>query len=157
MSTNVYTVYTYLSVDIYECMSNVSITCSYRQCVLSPYISCYICICSSILSVVHSHSNRMYMKCCDVSYHNWVSMVTWVTAYSEGQVAASGGYGSSSRPFIRCRRTFFFEEKYSWFLHENKLSCYIFFVSMWYLKLQKSFIFQSQTFTFPRLHLAFRL
>lgn len=43
--------YIYLSVDIYECMSNVSITCRYRQYVLSPYISCYICICFFILSV----------------------------------------------------------------------------------------------------------
>lgn len=41
MNIYMYTVYTYLSVDIYECMSNVSVTCRYRQ-----YISCYICICS---------------------------------------------------------------------------------------------------------------
>lgn len=44
MNIYMYTVYTYLSVDIYECMSNVSITCRYRQYVLSLYMSCYISI-----------------------------------------------------------------------------------------------------------------
>lgn len=38
MNIYMYTVYTYLSVDIYECTSNVSITCRYRRYVLSPFI-----------------------------------------------------------------------------------------------------------------------
>lgn len=44
MNIYMYTVYTYLSVDIYECMSNVSITCSLSH---SLYSSCYnpLCIC----------------------------------------------------------------------------------------------------------------
>lgn len=36
---HVYRIYIYLSVDIYECMSNVSVTCRFRQYVSSPYIS----------------------------------------------------------------------------------------------------------------------
>lgn len=78
MNIYMYTVYTYLSVDIYECMSNVSITCRYRRYVLSPYISCYICICSSILSVpllitctlIFTHMMYMYVCDCDRKYHN---------------------------------------------------------------------------------------
>lgn len=46
MNIYMYTVYTYLSVDIYECMSNVSITCSFCRFVSRPlYIMIYIRIC----------------------------------------------------------------------------------------------------------------
>lgn len=42
MNIYMYTVYTYLSVDIYECMSNVSITCSFCRFVSRPlYLMLY--------------------------------------------------------------------------------------------------------------------
>lgn len=49
MNIYMYTVYTYLRVDIYECMSNVSITCWFRQFVSSPdiFVEAARCFCSA--------------------------------------------------------------------------------------------------------------
>lgn len=77
MNIYMYTVYTYLSVDIYECMSNVSITCRYRQYVLYIMLYLYMLLhsfCSRLTTCTLMFTYIMYMYSvvcdCDVSYHN---------------------------------------------------------------------------------------
>lgn len=63
-----YTVYTYLSVDIYECTSNVSITCSIVIMFFNIMLYLYMgpsAIVTVLTTKLHVHYyTDMHVKCC---------------------------------------------------------------------------------------------